>query len=178
MANILQELMDIRITDEMTKEYDEFFDKFIRPRLITGKKESIFWITINPKSDVKLNEFLIKLKKASTKAWIDQFYYNIEQRGETIEEAGKGLHSHFLIKAKTYKKISHARDEFYNTFKNMVGNPKHVDVKSYPLSMMQDKLDYLQGKKWDDEKQTKVAVDNYFREKNKLLLLYTNEDDV
>lgn len=170
-----ESLMDLQITPEMEKEYDEFFDRVVRPRLSKKpKKENLIWVTINPAPTTKLGDFLGKLEKASTKAWIKTYWYNIEQRGETLETAGSGLHSHFLIISKNYKRISQVRDEFYNTFKSLIGNKKHVCVKSYPLSMLQDKIDYLEGKKWDDDKQTKIAVDNYFREKNKLPLLYNN----
>lgn len=174
--SFLESLLDLEITPEMEKEYDEFFDKVVRPRLSKKPKklENLFWVTVNPKPEVKLDDFLSKLSKASSKVWIKNWYYNIEQRGETLENAGQGLHSHFLIIPNKYKRISQVRDEFRSTFKGMIGNPRCIDVKSYPLNLFQDKLDYLEGKKWDDDKQTKIAVDNYFREKNKLLLLYKN----
>lgn len=164
----------------MTETFKEFWfaelERKVREKFPVAKNTSrIYWITINPKDEATLETFLKKLEKVVTKKWIQTYYYNIEQRGESMETAGKGLHSHMLIIPSSSKRKSEVHREFYSTFKDIVGNKLHVNVQDFPDEYKLDKIEYLKGNKWDNDKQTKIATDNYFRDKNKLLMIYTNE---
>ncbi|AXH77931.1 MAG: putative replication initiation protein [Cressdnaviricota sp.] len=162
-------------------EFTEFWlnelERKIREKYPVAKiTPKVYWITINPKPDTKLDVFLKLLEKSINKKWIDKYYYNIEQRGETLENIGTGLHSHMLIVPSSHKRKSEVHREFHSTFKAIVGNKLHVHIQDFPDNIIQDKLDYLNGLKWDGEKQTKINMDINFRLNNKLNIIYTNAE--
>lgn len=138
-----------------------------------NRKESILWMTLNFRPDVSLEDILIVLDRLSNRSFMTKYWYNIEQRGtETVH----GLHSHWLVQS-SHPTAQFKRDVF-STVQHVVGNKNCVDVKSYPLSFFQDKLDYLNGKKWDKDKDAKVLLDNKFRLENNLSLIYTNAPSI
>lgn len=135
-----------------------------------------YWITFNPKEDITLTQLKKFADKLLSKKWITDAIYNYEQRGKTLEECGKGMHIHMLILRNKFH-TTHAKRETYNTFKKLTGIPKDIfDVKCFkaiPYSWGKDKIDYLQGKKWDEEKDCMVEMDAVFRQKNNLSTYYT-----
>lgn len=86
--------------------------------------ERIYLITINPQEGTDLDLFVKKIKKCCNKKWVDNWMYCIEWR-----DCWKGMHCHIRLQLNKGKKPSEVRRETYNTFKNMVGNPQHVNVK-------------------------------------------------
>lgn len=133
-----------------------------------------YFITVNPPPECPLDKLLQQINKFLGKKWITHYAYVIEQRGETEEEAGKGLHTHILIHSNNYPP-ARMRKEMCSTFAKIMtcnaNNPYVVfirDDEQYKI-----RLTYLNGLK-TEEKKEKVKIDKYYREKNKLLNIYTD----
>lgn len=139
-------------------------------------KVDYFFITVNPKPDTDLNIFMKLLANFCRRKPVIDFVYNIEQRGETEEDCGKGIHSHMLItwNANMSGKV---RQYLGETFKRVIGSNTNniININKIPKEFVLDKMDYLEGNKWDSEKDSKVAMDLIFREKNKISLLYKKD---
>jgi len=129
-------------------------------------KSQFLFITINPKPTVNLIDFLKVCEKCCIKSWINKYCYVIEQRGETLEELGKGFHMHMLIDKGDYR-FSHARREFVSTFNKYcdtsnIGCFNFASVKEEDLRKRQT---YITGKKADETKHKKQEMDIPFRER-------------
>jgi hypothetical protein len=135
-----------------------------------------FFITVNPKPDVKLDLFMKLLVNFCKRKPITDYIYTIEQRGETIEEVGKGFHAHILVSwdPAMSKRVRQFCGE---TFKRVIGsNNNHIiNINKIPKEYFKDKIDYMTGLKWDPEKDQKLKIDKIFREQNNILLLYKND---
>jgi len=139
----------------LTKAYTKYFDYQIEDdplaylridddadviAFINADKGGYAFITINPEDDTNFKEFEIKVKKALKKKFLEHSIYNYEWREGSI-----GLHVHILSKLLKPKKKSHIQREFYNTFKDMVGNVAHIHVKM--TSQPSNIISYIQGNK-------------------------------
>ncbi len=110
--------------------------------------------------------------KIGKKKWVSQneYHYSIEQRGDTVETMGKGMHIHILIKD-LRKRRSHIIRELASTF-NIKKN--FIDVRqSNKAGLYEIRKNYIMGVKTQD-KMKKVAIDRIFRQKNNLRQYYTN----
>lgn len=135
------------------------------------KEESLFktnyaFITINPKPDVPLTEFRKAVDKASKKTFIKKSLYVIEQRGENLDELGKGFHTHMLIDKGDYRP-SHMMREFERTFKNLcdTSNPSCFNIRPCKENDLRKRQKYMLGSKKDPSKHLKQKFDKVFREK-------------
>lgn len=135
-----------------------------------------YFITFNFKPDTSLNTIQKLISNVTRKKWMRNYYYNYEQRGESMSELGKGIHVHLIVKDLP-KRMSEVCRECYNTVKNYVGNKKHVNIKLTKDEFVQDKIDYIKGIKWDSEKDLKIKFDKIFREKNNLELYYSDASE-
>lgn len=120
-------------------------------------------ITINwDYNNHTVEELQKPLNKVMAKKWMVKTLLAHEQRGEILPDLGKGYHNHILVEG-VNKPASQIHREVYNTVKNYVGHSRHVDVQSVKMSWLQDKKDYLTGKKFDPEKENKQNMDIIFR---------------
>lgn len=146
---------------DLPEVYTVWYDK------IKAQADSVpfFFVTLNfkPGTEVEVAKKLVS--NVIAKKWIGKYYYTYEQRGTSAEELGTGLHVHLVLIPNRTKHVSEVNREIYNSIKNYVGNRYHVDVKMYKSEFLSDKLDYIQGKKWDPEKDPKIKIDALFREK-------------
>lgn len=135
-----------------------------------------YFITVNPKPDTNLDVFLKLLANFVKRKPVLDYVYVIEQRGETIEEVGKGFHSHILVSwdPKMSKRVRQFCGE---TFKRVIGcnSNKIININKIPKEYYKDKIDYMTGLKWDPEKDQKIKIDLIFRQKNNILSLYKND---
>lgn len=150
-----------------------------------GKYKNYFiTLTTPPKTD-KL-KFINGCKKLFDNAVIDRGYMVLEQRGETEETVGDGLHCHMLLfRTKyTHSKFSNRLlnqliklniNENYKSYKQLL---KLANMDSSPFSFqnikdetVEKKLNYIQGNK-NDEKLLKVQFDKVFRKKFDLQEIY------
>jgi hypothetical protein len=143
---------------DMTQLYGALHD------LSSGTETNHVLITINPdNSKVVINDFKELVEQSINKKWIlGEVYYTFEQRGENLEEMGKGFHAHILMN-RNGKRPSEIHREYFNTFKHVCGNKKHVDVRIN--KNFSETFDYISGKKFKDEKQKKQDIDVLWRQK-------------
>nr|WPR18766.1 MAG: replication polyprotein [Owegonang virus 25] len=139
------------------------------------EKSDTFMVTVNAKSDVDLKTFT-----ATTDKWVKQKYiqsaeYTYEQRGDTPETTGKGIHVHAIVKTDTNKADFIKR--VANTFKACIGSTQAVDVRPIPKKLLEDKRAYLRGVK-THEKMAKVNMDKIWRGLNNLLDLYKTQNGI
>lgn len=136
-------------------------------------KKKIFWITINPKpltQDETIN-FIQRVKSLMGKTYLPNIAFTFEQRGETLEHLGKGVHAHILCDKNPKVAPKNIINNLASYFK-LFCNHNSIDVKLYPYTYREDKIRYLRGDKEDPEKLQKVEIDRQFRDKFKLDLIY------
>lgn len=137
-------------------------------------KDKLYFVTVNFKPEVLLSQAQQVLQRLVSRKIVSKYWYNFEQRGDDLQTIGQGLHSHLVLLSQTARSEFHR--DIYNTLKTSVGNSKHVDVKEYPLTYLDEKLAYLNGEKWDPDKYNKVQMDRLFRSKNNLEIIYNGEN--
>jgi hypothetical protein len=143
----------------------------ITQRQREGNSTHVF-ITINPRPDVTLHQLMEKISKVLKKKWLtDQPYlYAIEQRSEDTTNMGEGIHAHMVIpKATEPRRI---RDQVYNTLKDIVGTPKHVDFIFRTEDKIKGVITYIKGTKVSKDKMRKVEIDKIWRERQGLQPYY------
>lgn len=122
-------------------------------------------ITINPREGIDVDHFVKKVCKAVKKTWVRCYGWCIEWRkylppSPFNDGGGIGMHAHVVIEFKKGKNPYRAKGEFYNTFKHLVGNRKHVDIKYSNRDGAF--LDYVQGLKGGKPKEN-AKWDNHLR---------------
>jgi len=119
-------------------------------------KACIFMITVNPRSDVKINDLHMRMKKALKKCYIEKWMYCYEWRNED-----EGLHAHIRILSSKKKKKSEVQREFHNTFKHLVESVLCVNV----IYGVKDNafIDYVKGIK-DGHLKDNAKYDRLMRE--------------
>lgn len=160
------------LLDYQGDNYDKDFKEY-RNSLKEPTKVDYYFITVNPKPDVKLDIFLKLLANFVKRKPITDYVYTIEQRGETIEDCGKGFHAHILV-SWDQSMTKRVRQFAGETFKRVIGSNsnKIININKIPKEFWKDKIDYMLGIKWDAEKADKLKIDKIFREKNKISILY------
>lgn len=146
--------------------------QFVFAKWIQEKQDQtreMFWITVNPKPEIPFEEFKEKvLKKLMNRTIMQGAAFCFEQRAGA--KPYSGFHCHILVDKRMSPKQMH--DRVFNTVKDIVGTTKHVDLRTYPYTMRQDKLDYMQGKKWDDEKEDAISATEAWRKEIKLPTMF------
>jgi len=139
-------------------------------------KKEWYFLTVNPRPDITLTEFMKTIEKALKKRWINYYIMVIEQRGESEAELGKGFHTHIIFN----KGIKHCKViiEMSNTFKKMCDTSNYhlFNLKSIGEEEKKRKVEYILGEKADVEKHLKQQMDIIFRERNKLKSYYILEE--
>lgn len=133
-----------------------------------------YWITINPvegdfdKFKDKL-DYVLSLKNFSK----SNYHYVYEQRGKTLDDMGRGYHVHMLCDKPKNTTPSQMTRELFNNFKHFCGNLKAIQVQTIPQTWYSDKIEYLKGNKWDDDKDESVFINKPWRESRGLKHLYS-----
>lgn len=86
--------------------------------------------TINFKENMDYKEIYKKTLKCLEKKWIKDHLARFECR-DFNKESNEwiGIHLHFWCEIIDNKNVYHCKREVYNTFKHLVGNKQHVNVK-------------------------------------------------
>lgn len=135
----------------------------MRERLADKTQVVAHLITINWNSNAfSVQELQKPLNKVLSKKWLKDILVSHEQRGEILPDMGKGYHVHILAEG-VNKPVSQIHREIYNTVKDYIGNKKHLDIQTVKKEWLQDKKDYLTGKKYDASKEQKMNLDIIFR---------------
>ena len=143
----------------------------------TSSFNPYMFITINPKPDIKLKTFQIICERYANRKMFENYLYVLEQRGtENAHDLGSGFHCHFLIERKKAYKPSQVKKNTKSTFKNLVGNNKHIDFGPVSgKSGLQNRQSYMLDKKKNPLKQLKQAGDVIWRNTNDLEPFYGNK---
>lgn len=178
---ILTERLD---KGDLTLDMDEFGIAF--ERVMKLKKDAIrelvleepelYFITVNPKPDITLDMLMKHVHNFCSRRSVRDYFYSIEQRGETEETMGNGIHSHILVEWNK-KDNKYIKQFLFESCKRIVGSnmPQILNIRRITKNVFQDKLDYLNGIKWDTEKDLKIKYDIKFREINKISPLYKKD---
>lgn len=171
--NFANFLLGIKTDDYMRQFYEkELLKKYERLKDKMGKipqnDKKYYFLTINPPPNIDLRVFLKAIQKALSKKWITYYEYVIEQRGETLEELGKGFHTHIIFN----NGIKHCKvvSEMTNSFKKILdfGSPyigNWFKLKNIDEDEMKRKTSYILDRKSEPEKWLKQDMDIIFREK-------------
>lgn len=138
----------------------------------TQDKGSIYWITINPPPNIDIQGFINRVHQLRERSYLPNIKYSFEQRGEQLDEVGTGVHVHILCDKKKGVAPKNIINNLSSFLKNYISSSSSIDVKSYPKSYYQDKVNYLSGKKQDPDKDKKIEMDKIFRERFKLNSIY------
>lgn len=137
------------------------------------KKKKFFFITINPDtSKVDFPVFKDRVQRTLNRTCFKNVIYTFEQRGSTVKEMGKGFHCHIISDKDSKLSPSQMQHNVFNSFKDICGNIKCIDVRVYDIDFRADKIDYLRGLKWDEGKEAAVRFNGLFRAKYKLQDIY------
>lgn len=176
------------------RAYEHHFLKLIKAgayghNCFTPKQHAKYmFFTINPKPHVNIEAIKTAMSKTVSKTWIQagEYYYVYEQRKTEehyvtrprLQSNTVGFHIHMILFAK--KKPCHAQREIYNTFKDYVGNVKHIDYKQYKMDVLPKSFAYIKGNK-QASKMPHAYADPIMRKELLLKQYYTNisesEDD-
>jgi len=129
-------------------------------------KTQTYFVTVNPKDDVELSTFVSDVSKYVDQKHVVSAEYVFEQRGSVEVDAGQGMHVHALVTTSTnqadFKKRTHAK------FARLCGNEKHIHISPVRPEWMEDKREYMRGKKNGEGKDVKVGIDQIWRLREKL----------
>lgn len=145
-----------------------------------NKSNQFYWVTVNPRPDVTLEELKKKVEKFTKKACHRACAYTYEQRASREEEMGHGLHAHILCMLKKPMRTNDvSRDDekgWFNCFKDICGNSQHLWVTGHDtVKTAKSKMEYMRGNKRKDEdgaKKEKSEVDVVWRKANGLQPMY------
>lgn len=141
---------------------------------VVPKDYSHVFLTINPPPTLELNDFLNLIAKTLSKKWIESHLYVIEQRGENMDELGKGMHAHLLMKLTKHKKRSEIDREVKNTWKHILDSDNYhiLNIKCIDDDEQKRKQSYILGTKSEEAKHLKQKMDIEYRKFFKLQKYY------
>ena len=127
------------------------------------KKKSvpkIVWLTIRPKN-CKEENFKIFVTKILQWKCVEKYYCAYEWKHN---EESSGLHAHIILKGENKRILENIRKKSkVNTFKK-IGKIMFF-YKLIKYSLLQDKIDYCNGKTWEVEKNEHKKTDPFYRKK-------------
>ncbi len=143
----------------------EDFQKYLGKK--SGKRYNYIMFTINFKESVTFAQAYKKFVKYTKKTWIHSHYSCFEWRSL---ESGMHIHSKVVLtddKVKVYR----CKSEVYNTFKNLVGNKLHINVRYSNREGCFDS--YIDGLKKEIRKDC-YEVTHIMRAKHSIPNVFTN----
>jgi len=132
-----------------------------------GDDIGTLWVTVNPQDFGEGTPVALApaVEDLCRKKFVQAARWTYEQRGETEETRGTGVHVHLLLYLKENRgRLDSVKRSIKSVFQHLCGNPKHIDIRTVPDGRINDKIDYLAGKKWDEEKDGKIEQDKLWRE--------------
>lgn len=158
-------------------EYENSLNTIIRENVAKEHNNLYCFITINPRDNVKLEDFRAKVEKLVTRNMFKEYIYVFEQRGSESKEAGKGFHSHILLRRNISYKPSKIKENTKNTFKQVceVNNPSILNIQFIGESFAKDKQDYITDCKTGEGKDLKQEIDIVWRKQFNIEPFYGNK---
>lgn len=137
---------------------------------------NFIFLNVNPAPNHSLLSFQQLIEKSLKKKFVKSYLYVLEQRGENLEEAGKGFHAHIIIEKDETKQYTQAIKEFGRTFSKCcdTSNFHLFNGSKIKLLDMEKRRNYILGKKADENKHQKQQMDIVWRNENFLKSYYGN----
>lgn len=167
--------------EEPCRELQAAYDRLQELR---ARKDRSFWgmITIRPKDGLDMDEFFGYIHKILNKKWLNDNYLMVmEQKGASVMEMGKGMHSHILFKLngvkhgrkqKSFKQCLNEVLGTVKTFNNELFTEQSVDLVTCKQNDGEKMQNYLLGEKSSEEKQEIQKIDKLWREKLNIMRYY------
>lgn len=158
----------------LEKEQPQLQQIYNQMKKIKEDTKPFYFITINPKPTADLNDFIAKVHTIKNLSWIKKMHYVFEQRGDSKETKGKGFHSHILLEDYD-NEFGKIKSQMKRMFQGFCNQPYENTINVYQKKRewLEDKLDYIKGKKLDEEKPEKVIIDKEWRQDKQLEAVYT-----
>lgn len=154
------------------KIYEENNKKLLKEKLAEKNCNQYIWITINPKPEIKLEDFQKIIKKICLKTCFTEHLAVLEQRGDTLETLGTGFHAHILFKRNLNYKPTKCITNLKNSLKKVVGNINNQNQFNYKIigtDFAKDKKKYIIGQnKTGENKDVKQEHDLIWRKKENI----------
>jgi hypothetical protein len=162
------------LQDDINRKYYEDKYNYIKKQEEIKNKTKYIFLTINPNAQVDFKEFFRVIVKMMSKNWITNYLWVIEQRGETLDELGKGFHFHAIIEKPANKAYAHMVRELSNSANRVcdTSNFHFFNLKNISEEEKERKIVYITGSKADEAKHKKQELDIVFRKNNNLLSYY------
>ncbi len=159
------------------KKYEDQCKADCKEVIAKNHNNGYVFITINPRSDVKLETFRDKVDKFVNRNMFTEYRYVFEQRSETEDEMGKGFHAHILLKRNLDYKPSKIVVNTKNTFKGItqVDNPQILNIQTIGADFAKDKDEYITGVKTGVGKDKKQEIDILWRKAENIESVYGKE---
>lgn len=156
-----------RMKDIIQDDFLELIEKKPTPKRLTGVT-GCYMITIRP-MDGKIDwpEFETTIHTLLSRKCFTKFTYSFEQKGETIEDMGKGFHVHIVSKVTQDSKSQLLRD-IKSSLKGWIATNKigesGIDVQQCrnPTETIQNYL--IDYKSDDDHKEKTKLIDQQWRQ--------------
>lgn len=165
MNKIVDKLYGQLLEDDIVENMDFRWDRFIPEDMVNKMKEYMKarrgsryrWIllTVNVKEGTDLHLLMKKSEKCSKKIWIKHAEWCYEWR-----EVCTGLHMHMAIEVddEVKKKPSEMRRECYNTFKHLIGNPQHVNMKFSNQCCFNSYIRGIKNGEWKENRENDIRL--------------------
>lgn len=158
------------------KRLEERYSAELKVKTAKAHNNLYVWITINPKPGVPFLKFFQKMEKLVKRNIFTDYFYVYEQRGDCMENLGKGFHAHILATRNLNYKPSKVARNVRNSCKQIVGDIKsnnQVNIQFIGEEYAADKKEYITGmNKTGEGKDKKQMMDIIWRQKNSLKLYY------
>jgi len=158
------------------RKYEQELTKKKKTMIANEHNNLYLFVTINPKPEVKLEDFTKTVEKLVKRQMFSAYAYAFEQRASAPEEVGKGFHVHILMKRNINYKPCRIKKNMENTCKSICNTKDNrvFNVQFIGTEFARDKMEYISGGKTGDGKDQKMDMDIIFRENNDMLSIYTN----
>lgn len=151
----------------------------IAENLRKGADVSNLWITVNPREQDNIIRILSnKIDKLVKKPFVKSLKWTFEQRGECNETKGTGIHIHMLLELKELSRLDNVKRSVHTIFDEVCGNKLCVDIRKVSDRRINDKIEYLQGNKWDTLKDDKILTDREWRKEEGLEDFYNFDEAI
>lgn len=152
---ITEKMKDIMIEQNIYFSYLKKLKKKTIPKIV--------WLTIRPKNCQESN-FKIFVEKILNWKCVVKYYCAYEWKHN---EESSGLHAHIILKGENKRILENLRKKCQNskvtTFKK-IGKTMFF-YKLINAALLQDKIDYCNGKTWEVDKNEHKKTDPFYRKK-------------
>lgn len=150
---------------------DRVANRYVSNTKLSTQKTVAIMVTFRPEEG-KCNEWIDLVKKIIKPGkGVLKAICSLEQSGETEDEIGYGVHLHAVIQLNKDDQNGQFQRQATRIRKIFEGyrtkTDKFLDIKKVGQELLSEKIDYVMGKKYDEDKHLKVQMDEIWRkEKN------------